>query len=306
MRRWWARWVAAVHVEEPVLGLALFRIAIGLTVAWTLTRIVALGSMEALWFPQDEGGILPLTGDWRWRLVGGASARATVGVTALAFGGALLVAAGVGTRLAAFLCGQALIALFSLVPETGGGHDRLLTNALWLLVFAPSDHSLSLECRWRTGRWVDAAPRADVVRWLAILQICVVYGVTGWQKMGPEWWPWGGYAAVYRSVLIPDWSRFDLAPVLGHAYPLTQLGTAVTMAWECTFPLVGLWYWGRHRRPGWQRWDLRVPYFVVGLVMHGTLEVLMNLGPFAWSTLAFYLCFFDAEDWRRITRRPYS
>ena len=78
------------------------------------------------------------------------------------------------------------------------------------------------------------------------------------------------------------------------------------MIWECTFPLVGIWLWARTRRPALRRYDLRVPYVIVGVVMHATLEVLMNLGPFAYATFAFYLCLLDEDDWRRVTGRPYG
>lgn len=292
----WARWVAAVHAREPLVGLALFRVAIGLVLAWTFGRIAITGVAAELWVPPSEGGIAPLVGDWRVALTGGPSGASTAALLALAIGGSLFVVAGLGTRVAALVAGQAAVALFSLLPATGGGHDRLLTNAMWLLVLAPSDASLSLACRLRTGHWTDPTPRPAVFRYLAVLQLCVVYTITGLQKLAPEWWPWGGLTAVYRSVLLPDWARWDMTWV-AHVFPITQLATAITLFWEVSFCWVGLWLW---RRWGW---DPRPAYVVVGIMLHAVLEVSMDLGPFAWATLAFYLCLYDADEYRALARR---
>lgn len=302
MTRLFDRWVAFVERREPVVGLALFRIGIGAALAWTLLRIVASGAGRALYLPPESGGMLALTGDWRFALLGGPSAPAVTALTVAALVGAALVAVGWYARPAALVAGQATIALLSLVPESGGGHDRLITNALWLLVLAPCDHSLSLRCRLRTGAWVDPTPRAAVVRYLVMLQLVVTYTITGWQKLGPEWWPWGGLEAVYRSLLQPDWSRHAL-PWLGEVFPITQLMTAGTIAWEGGFPLVPLWMWGRHRWPALRRLDVRVLLLLAGFTTHAVLESTLNLGPFGFVTVAFYPCFFDADEYASFTRR---
>lgn len=302
----WQRWVGLVERREPVVGLALFRCAIGAILVWSLARIWVTGAAVALWFPPELGGMGSAQGDWRIAWLGGPSAAAVTGLGVLAAVCGLAITVGIGTRWAALFAGQCLLALFALVPESGGGHDSLLTNALWLLVFAPSDASGSLACRMRTGRWVDPTPFPAIVRLLAVVQLTVAYTVTGWQKLGPEWWPWGRYEAVYRSLLQPDWARYDLAWI-ARGFPVTQAMTAATMSFEAGFPLVVLWMAARHRWPRLRRLDVRLVFLAVGLAMHGTLELAMNLGPFAWITTAYYLCFFDAEEYRQavsiLTRR---
>jgi hypothetical protein len=85
-------------------------------------------------------------------------------------------------------------------------------------------------------------------------------------------------------------------------FPLTQAMTAVTMLWECGFPLVFGWMLARERWPAVRRYDVRLLFLVVGVVMHGTLELALNLGPFGWATTAFYFCFFDADEYARRLR----
>ncbi|MEZ4241880.1 MAG: hypothetical protein R3F59_38165 [Myxococcota bacterium] len=215
---------------------------------------------------------------------------------------------GVWSRVAALVTGQALLALFSVAPATGGGHDRLLTIALWLLALSPAGASLSLPTRWRTGRWRDPTPRAAWPRRLLAFPLVVTYTVTGWQKLAPEWWPWGGLTAVYRSLLQPSWARFDLAPWLGPLFPVTQAMTLVTIAWECSFPLLLAWWIARRRGGRFARWPVRGVLLGVGVAVHGTLWATSNLGPFPFITLAYYLCCLDDADWRALTggtaRRP--
>ena len=64
------------------------------------------------------------------------------------------------------------------------GDDRLLTNALWLLVLSRSTATLSLDCRLRTGQWVSSVLVPAWPRYLALYQLVLVYGTTGLQKLG--------------------------------------------------------------------------------------------------------------------------
>jgi hypothetical protein len=327
----WTRLVAWLDTREPVTWLALFRIAVGAIIGWTLLDMAQSGAMTLLWLPESAGGLGHIDGNqWLLDLVG-TSPAAVFTLVGLALVSAALVTAGLGTRVAALVCGQALLALFSLRPITGGGHDRLITNALWLLVLAPSDRSLSLSARLRTGRWVDPTPMPVWVRWLGIYQLVVTYSITGWQKLGPEWWPWGNLEAVYRSLLQPPWVRAEHLWA-GDLFVFTQAMTAATLAWECLFGVLLVWYFARSR--GWQlqrevrivpprdprgilamrtyvrltalrfgRWPVRAGLLGLGLVFHGMLLVTSDLGPFPFITVAYYLCCFDDADWRWLWAR---
>lgn len=308
MSRLWAAWVAHLAAREPATVLAVFRVLLALVILGTLGSIAGSGVLELAYTDPPFGGYRTRDQDhWLVAALGGATARTAWALWGAAMGGAALLLAGLAARPAAFLALQALIAFFSLSQETGGGHDRLLTNGLWLLCFADSAATLSVACRRRTGRWHDPRPVPAWPRLVGLLQLAVVYGTTGLHKLGAEWMPWGGYEAVYRALLQPAWTRFDFAPVAGALFPLTQAITAVVWAWEVLFPLL-LPALAWRQRPGrlgdaLRRWDPRWPLLGVGVGMHLFLGTALNLGPFSWVTLSFYVFAFSPDELHRAAAR---
>ena len=313
MIRLWHAWVAHLAAREDGTVLAVFRVLLALVILGTLGSIAAHGILELAYTDPPFGGYRTRDQDhWLVAALGGATARTAWALWGAAMGGSALLAVGLAARPAAFVTLQALIAFFSLSQETGGGHDRLLTNGLWLLVFADSAATLSLGCRLRTGAWSDPRPVPAWPRLVGLLQLALVYGTTGLHKMGAEWMPWGGYEAVYRALLQPAWTRFDFAPVAGALFPLTQLLTAVVWLWEVLFPLLLPALALRHR-PGrlgeaLRRVDPRWPFLGVGLGMHLFLGTALNLGPFSWITLSFSVFAFSPAELHaaaaRLRRRP--
>jgi hypothetical protein len=269
-------------------------------------------SVAPIWFNPPDGGLRTLEPHhWLARLAGAPAPAAVYGLMAAACVGAVGLTAGLGARVCALVTLQTLLALFALHPRTGGAHDRLIANALWLLVLAPSDHSLSLRARlWGRG-WLDPTPAPLWTRWLVILQLTLMYASTGMQKVGAEWFVWGELSAVQRALLSPSWARWDLTPLAAHITPLLQAATALSWLWEVTFVCVPLWLWARATRTRPGRWraisnriDLRSWMAAGGIVMHLILLLLLELGPFSLISLALYPCLFSGAEWRRWLGRP--
>lgn len=309
MRGLWAAFVARCAHREAATSLAAFRVLVGLVVAQTFADMLHKDVVIALW-------TLPAAGGYRvteaahplWALLGGAGAPQVEGAVWAGLGVGLALALGLGGRLTALVALQLCIALFNLNSATGGGHDKLITNALWLLVLAPATATHSLDCRLRTGRWVSAAPQLAVVRYLAIVQITVVYVATGLQKLGSEWFPWGGYKALYYALLAPSWARGDTAWV-ADAFLFTQIGTALTWLWELTWWMVPLALYLRATRthPGRlralsNRLDLRALYLLIGVSVHVGIALTMDVGPFSWISLAYYAAALHPDEWPRAWR----
>jgi len=299
----WHRLVRRLAHREAGTSLALFRAGIGAVVLGSLLHMAWADAVVPIWMDRDYGGVMNLR-PRGW--LGQHLDAARPGVVWPLFWGAVTASAalmvGVGGRLTALITLQLALALFDLAPGTGGGHDKLLTNALWLLVLAPATATLSVDCRLRTGAWQSDRPVAAWVRYVAVVQLCLVYGVTGIQKLGAEWMPWGGWSALYYSLLLPSWARWDLTWI-AHVYPLTQLATVVTWLWEVTFPVVLLCFWFRatRGRPGRLRhvalkFDLRSVYAAVGVCLHLGIWATMNVGPFSWAALAWYVCLFHPDE----------
>ncbi len=308
MRRLWAWTLSLVDRREHGLALALFRVGLGLCVLNILLPMLGTGVQDFVYVDIHHGGYRELTPNWLMNLLGGPSPEGVARLCWLLVAGGVLMTLGLGGRLTHLITGQLLLAMFSLNPGAGGGHDRLLTNAVWLLVLGDGTATLSLDCRLRTGRWTSAREVACWPRYLATLQVVVVYTATGLQKLGVDWWPWGDFAAVYKALLMPNWRRFDMSWV-GHVYPLTQLLTVGTLVFEIGAPvlLLAAWYRDTRTRPGrlralLNRLDPRWMWALGGIGLHMGIHLFMNVGPFSWVTMSYYICWWSADEWARRLR----
>lgn len=312
----WRRIADRLDHREPATPLALFRIAIGVGVLYTVLPMISAGVVSTMWMDRAYGGYRKLQPDqWLVEMLGGANDASVTILVGLAVIAGLLLIVGFGSRITALVANQVMIALFAINSEGGGGHDRLLTAALWLLVLAPATATLSVDAklfgddkRFVSGHKVVAWPR-----YLIIFQLVVVYAATGLQKLGQEWMPWGDWSALYYAMLAPSWQRFD-TDWIASIYPLTQLGTAATWVWEVGAPLwlLAFWYRATRDRPGrvralFNRIDVRAWMAAIGVFFHLVLWVMLNLGPFSLVTMSFYLCLWHHDEyaalWHRITGR---
>jgi hypothetical protein len=283
----WRRWVALTSARETGEALALFRILCGLSLLWTVGG--SLGVLSVIWLDRADGGYRHLDrGGWLIAQLGGPSPALvwTIAIVALIAG--VLLVIGLFGRATALIAGQSLLALSMINAQTKGSYDALLLNALWLLVLAESTATWSLDARIATGSWRSAREVSAFPRHLAVAQLAVVYFFNGIQKVSAHWTIAGGWSALYYILQQPTWQRFDMAWT-ARVYPLTQIGTAVTHAFEVSAPIVLLAAWWLRKR---SRFDLRIPFVVVGLVLHLGILVLMEVGPFSLIVIAFYPCLF--------------
>jgi hypothetical protein len=119
------------------------------------------------------------------------------------------------------------------------------------------------------------------------------------------WTPGGGYSALYWVFQEPTWRRFDMTWT-AQLYPLTQVATAVAWWWEVLAPLLLVVYWlrytadrgGRLRRLV-HKYDPRLLFAGIGVVLHLTIAFTVNVGPFSWISLSYYLCLIPPDAWPR-------
>ena len=90
------------------------------------------------------------------------------------------------------------------------------------------------------------------------------------------------------------------------------IAASVAVAWifELTWPLVWLSLWFRLHpdRPGrlrrlFNRLRVREIYVAIGITMHLSIEMVLNVGPFGWATLAYYPCLFRPGELRTLAQR---
>jgi hypothetical protein len=143
-------------------------------------------------------------------------------------------------------------------------------------------------------------------RWVGVGQIVVVYWSTGLQKLSAGWIPGGPMDALWYILQQPTWHRVDmhwLAPL----YPFTQAATMVTWLFEQAAPLLllALWYRRTRLRGGWlraqfNRVDARAWYLGLGVLLHASIELTLEVGPFSFAMLSLYPLAFHADEWTRL------
>jgi hypothetical protein len=297
-------------VVEDGTSLALFRIAMGLSVWATVGTVVFGGLVPVLWVDEAFGGYRQLgSGPWLVSLLGGPSPAVIwpLAITSLVTGALMVL--GIGGRVTAVLCLLATGAVLDVNGHAGGSYDELLSNALWLVVLAGGDATLSVRAWWRTGQWWPEVPVLAFPRWLALWQLALMYGTTGLQKVSAYWVPGGDASALYYILQQPTWQRFDMSWV-AWVYPLTQVSTTITWFWEVLAPLwvLAVWYAADPERPGavrswFNRLRVRTLFAVTGLVMHAVIFVTMDVGPFSVISVGFYVCTVHPWEWRQLYDR---
>lgn len=310
MTRAWRAWVARVESRESATTLALFRVAVALGTLLTVGSVVARGLVPVLWFDRAYGGYRSLgEGPWLVALLGGPTPAVVWTLTIGSLAGAVALVAGVGGRVASIATLVCTTNVLDVNGHAGGSYDVLLTNALFLVVLADGEATLSVRARLETGRWWPEVPVLGFPRWLGLWQLALMYCATGLQKVSAYWVPGGEASALYYILQQPEWHRRDMS-FLAYVFPLTQAATLVTWFWEVLAPLwiLAVWWSLDPRRPGRlprlsQRIGLRWLFAGTGVAMHVLILATMDVGPFTFLSLAFYVLVAHPWEWERWLRR---
>lgn len=300
------RWMAFCTSTEEGTSLALFRIGMGLSLLLTVGWVVFGGVVEPVWLDKAHGGIHRLRPTWLVGLLGGATPTVIWGLIAANTAAGVLLVLGLGGRITAFVALQLGLGLLKVNGYADAAYDLLLFNGLWLCVLGDASRTLSLDAKLRTGRWTDPTPIGRWARYLVVLQLAVMYVSTGLQKLSVHWVPWGDLQALYYIWQMPTFHYRDMSWT-APAEPLLQAATLVTWTWEVTAFVFLLAARGAERGSrGWR--VMRAVYVALGLVMHAVLLLTMELGPFGFTTVAFYPALFTPDElrraWERLVRRP--
>jgi hypothetical protein len=311
MKRAWRAWLSWLEVREPGTTLALLRICVAAIVLGTLLSVVATDLVGVLWVDAAHGGYRRLAASHVVvRLLGGARPEVMWSLLAIASAGAVALLLGLGGRWAAAITLAAFHPLATVNADASGGSDAMITNALWLLVLGEPAATLSLDSRRRHGRWCSDALVAAWPRHLFVVQLVVVYTATGLHKMSIDWVPGGTHAALWWVFHDSTWCRFDLREDIARVYAVTQVASAITWWWEVTAPiwLVAFWLRATSDRAGRlraivRRGDPRWVFTAIGVGLHVGILATLEVGPFSWISLAFYLAVWSPRELRAAAAR---
>lgn len=308
LRACWHHWVRLLDRREPPDVLALIRIGVALVLLGDFLTVARLDLVTALFAPPEAGGMarpgLEHPAPWT-ALFGSGVGGARLLHAGLTLSAATL-AAGWFSRTSAVVL-MLLSAQWNLIlPEADRAIDLLLRNVLLVLALSDAGARWSLDALWRTGRWSGDGARVPAwPRYVLVLQVVVMYFTAGVQKYAQHWWPWGGWSGLY--VILHDWAY--AAHPFGWLrdppfYQGTQLATAVTMAWQWTYPVVLVHYFPS-RAPGrfarwFARYRLHWAWIGVGALFHVGIALTMQLGIFPWGMLAVYPAFLHPDELRAL------
>jgi hypothetical protein len=306
MTRMWKAWLEFWSHTETGFSIAMVRISIGLTLFYTCASPYFSGVWQAIWVDQQFGGIRSYrTTPWFLEWLGGATPEAVELLIWIGLASSCALTIGVFGRYAAFMGMLVMNTISWHNPLATGGHDDLIANALWLLIFVPNDITVSVSSKVKTGSWTSTTPISSAVRRLLLAQLIVMYTSTGWQKVSTHWVPFGELDALWYILQQPTWAWRDHS-FLASWYPLTQIGTFGTWLFEVCAPLcwIGMLWEGTKTKtwyaPAWglsliHRLPPRIVFAAVGIPMHLAILLTMDVGPFSYAALSYYWTLYRSE-----------
>src|SRR6185503_5898979 len=313
LRALWRAWVELFDRREKPTVQVLVRVLIATAVLGDLLHAWWLDVIAAVWAPPPHGTGYASIWDpnppfmVRWFGPGVDTAELVFWIAVIA---ALLFLVGAATRISAAVLALMLAQLGHMAPEGDRGIDFLLRTAVAILVFS------SCHARWSVDAWlrrrVFKRPFPELVpawpRYLLFAQVVWMYFSAGHNKGDRAWGPLGHFRALANILSDPHFARFD-GSWIPYAMPFLAVGTAITVLFEWSSPLMPIltWWHATRERPGRlrriaNRLRLRWMWIATGVVFHVGIAVTMRLGVFPWGMLALYPVFFHPDEIEQAAR----
>ncbi|WP_437713387.1 HTTM domain-containing protein [Sorangium sp. So ce448] len=192
------------------------------------------------------------------------------------------------TRFSAACAWLVHLTLMMTAERTNYGADQFANIFLFYLIFMPSGAALSLD---RVSGRAPPEPSATARLALRVVQLhlCLVYLSSGVEKaLGAAWWDGD---AIWRSLMLPEYRRFDFSWLAHHAWIAVAAGWTVLLV-EIGYPF---FIWPRRTRRLWVA-------ATVGL--HVGIAVFMRLDVFGAIMSVFTIAAFGVKADPRRARAP--
>lgn len=225
---------------------------------------------------------------FRWSLHalhGDAWFQATLFAVAALAAAAMLV--GFHSRAACTASWLLLTSLHLRNPLINNGGDLLLRMLLLWAAFLPLDRVWSFASR-RRGRSLHNAPIQSLASAAILLQVCLVYAMTGYFKYRGTWLEPEGFENILRF----DFYAKGLAPWIAEQPGLAHAMGIGVVALELFGPLLAL--------SPWKTRSIRMLLVPAFLLLHLGIELTLTVGLFGWVSMVAWLLFLPDVFWDRL------
>lgn len=296
LKRLWQGWLRFWFEPISPVPMALYRIVSGLIVLW-------FGFLLApdllFWFGID--GPVPNIVSREWPseilldpLIIFPMSNATIQIAfAILMVSALFLTVGLFTRVSAFFVFLGLVSFHHhnwLILNSGDTIMRI--SALYLAVSNCGD-ALSVDRLIKTyvsggAESRTPQPKAPWAQRLIQIQLTLLYCQAFFSKIAGEMWVNG--TALYYTTRLEDFRRFYFAPIAENIEILKFLTWSTLFVEFSLFTLI------------WLK-DLRYIVIALGLLLHISIDLSMNLPTFQWLMMAAFIPFIYPEDLEKLADR---
>lgn len=196
----------------------------------------------------------------------------------------VLLALGFATRIVAPLTYFLHMMFINRNMSVMFGVDMIATFYFLYLCFANSGAQFSLDKKigWSNPK---QSPLSHISWRLMQVQLCVIYGFSGLEKLkGTRWWDG---SAIWDVLSMGNMQRWDLSFV-AHAPVLLAANVYVVLFWEIYFPIL---VWVPKLRP---------LVLAFGVLMHLGIFLFMNLPSFGFLMISLYILFLNKAEIEKI------
>lgn len=277
----WSRWERFWFGPQDLLGLAFMRVCLCATMFYMyfvrmfnmhyftdqnwITRSMARQAMPELYRPPFMWFFWPDS----WSLL----------VHGLFLVLLLLLTVGIGGRWIMWIAWIFSMGFLQRNYSVVFGADVIASLFMFYMMFTKSCERLSV---LNLIRKKSVFVKSDVVSAMMIrmmqVQICVIYGYTGWEKLkGGSWWDG---TALWSVMANPQMTTFDFSFLRSVSW-LIPIVAYLTIIFEVYFPVMVAWP------------KTRYLWLSVGFLFHAGIGLFMGLGPFALAMMSAYFLFIN-------------
>lgn len=160
------------------------------------------------------------------------------------------------------------------------GVDMIATFFLLYLCFADTNSRFSIDAILGREKKTQSL-RSHIALRLMQIQVCIVYGFSGLEKLkGSRWWDG---SALWDVLSIGNMQRWDLSFV-AHFPVILAAAVYIVLIFEVYFPVL-IWL---------KKW--RLPMLLFGVFMHIGIFVFMNLPSFGFMMITLYILFLKKQE----------